>query len=300
MRKLLDADDLQSYLQHAFTHFARTLDEPFDFVQASFLNSPIPVDFGGNILKLAIDVMYVWENTAKANTIFEELSYFVASCIMFDCARKRIVGTLDQIFPKYVEHLDTALDTFAQSHWPCEFIKAKGGGRCVNVRSGHSKGHQLKDGQVLAFGDYDSRFSFEESHDAFQSNVYFHLRDLHGMLQERLYQKGQQEIAAAAEIHRDVVMAHFYRHVTRGWKKSFSSQNACYCCLFEPPEHVLPCGHILCTSCVRIYGRPAGNTEVEIHECPIESRNSSRYQSWKHRIHIKPRTAGIRVLTLDG
>ncbi|KAF2230441.1 hypothetical protein EV356DRAFT_536374 [Viridothelium virens] len=297
LRMLLDADNLQSYLQHAFTHFACTLDAPFDFVQASFLNSPIPLDFGGNILKLAINIMDEWKDNADANTIFEELSYMVASCIMFDCARKKIVGTPDKIFPQYLEHLDTALENFSQSHWPCEFSK-QGGGRCVNVRGGHSKGHQRQDGQVLAFGEYDSQFSFETHHGSFRSNVYLCLQNLHGSLQERI-QKGQREIIAASEIHRDVVMPNFYRHATRG-QRIFSSQTACYCCLFEPPEHVLPCGHILCTSCIRNYGRPCGNTEVEIQECPIESGSLRRYQSWKFRVYLKPRSAGIRVLTLDG
>lgn len=83
---LLDADELQPYLQTAFDHFACNLDTPFDFVQASFSNSPIPLDFGGNILKLAINLMEVWKNTADGRTIFVELSYMVASCIMLDCA----------------------------------------------------------------------------------------------------------------------------------------------------------------------------------------------------------------------
>lgn len=54
LRMLLDADELISYLHFAFDHFAKDLDTPFDFVQASLNNSPIPLNFGGNILKLAI------------------------------------------------------------------------------------------------------------------------------------------------------------------------------------------------------------------------------------------------------
>jgi hypothetical protein len=56
LRVLLDVEDLQSYLEHAFSHYSGTLKYPFDFVQASFINSPIPQDFGGNILKLAINI----------------------------------------------------------------------------------------------------------------------------------------------------------------------------------------------------------------------------------------------------
>lgn len=97
LRMLLDTEELQSYLQCAFDHFACTLDTPFDFVQASFSNSPIPLDFGGNILKLAINMMEVWKNKADARTIFQELSYMVSSCIMLDSARNKIRGVLNMV-----------------------------------------------------------------------------------------------------------------------------------------------------------------------------------------------------------
>ena len=92
LRMLLDADELQPYLHYAFDHFACDLDSPFDFVQASFTNSPIPLDFGGNILKLAINLMEEWKNVADVHIIFTELSYMVASCIMLESARSKIRG----------------------------------------------------------------------------------------------------------------------------------------------------------------------------------------------------------------
>lgn len=92
LRMLLDADELQHYLHFAFDHFACNLDTPFDFVQASFVNSPIPPTFGGNILKLAINLVEVWGNEVDGRTLFVELSYMVASCIMLDSARHKIRG----------------------------------------------------------------------------------------------------------------------------------------------------------------------------------------------------------------
>lgn len=92
LRMLLDADEFQPYLQHAFDHFARDLDTPFDFVKASFSNSPIPHNFGGNILKLALQVKSCWAGLKHAFPIFQELSYVVASCILFDVARNKIRG----------------------------------------------------------------------------------------------------------------------------------------------------------------------------------------------------------------
>ena len=93
VRMLLDAEELQPYLQLAFDHFTCNLDTPFDFVQASFTNSPIPLNFGGNILKLAINLMESLENRIDGPTIFAELSTMVASCIMLDSARHKIRGT---------------------------------------------------------------------------------------------------------------------------------------------------------------------------------------------------------------
>jgi hypothetical protein len=92
LRMLLDVEGLQSYLTYAFTHFSGTLEFPFDFVQASFINSPIPANFGGNILKLAINIMDIWQRNTKPSIIFEAIGYMVASCIMFESARNNIPG----------------------------------------------------------------------------------------------------------------------------------------------------------------------------------------------------------------
>lgn len=97
VRMLLGADELQPYLQDAFDHFSSNLEIPFDFVKASFLHNPIPADFGGNILTLAIRLMQVFENRLDAVGIFKELSPMVASCIMLDSARHKTKGTFIQI-----------------------------------------------------------------------------------------------------------------------------------------------------------------------------------------------------------
>lgn len=93
VRMLLDVEDLHAYLQEAFSHYSNTLETPFDFVQASFRNSPIPPDFGGNILKLALNMMNILKSEKEdAYRIFFELSHMVASCIMLDAARHKNKG----------------------------------------------------------------------------------------------------------------------------------------------------------------------------------------------------------------
>jgi hypothetical protein len=91
LRMLLDAEELQSYLQDAFDLYSQSLDIPFDFVQASFLHNPIPFNFGGNILKLAIAMMKE-EKKPHARAIFSKLGNLVASCIMLDAVRHNIPG----------------------------------------------------------------------------------------------------------------------------------------------------------------------------------------------------------------
>ena len=92
LRMLLAADELQPYLQFAFDHFSSNLDLPFDFVQASFIYNPIPSDFAGNILKLAVNMMEIWQDKLDGERIFNELAYMVASCIMLDSARNKTRG----------------------------------------------------------------------------------------------------------------------------------------------------------------------------------------------------------------
>lgn len=90
---LFDVDDLQSYMSCAVDHFATTLEEPFDFVRASVFNSPIPSNFAGNILKLAINIMQNFrEETVDVQRLFGWLALMVASCIMLDVIRNKKGG----------------------------------------------------------------------------------------------------------------------------------------------------------------------------------------------------------------
>jgi hypothetical protein len=90
---LLNAQELQSYLQDAFEHFSQTIDAPFDFVQAAFANRRIPITFGGNILELAVAMMKR-QSRPSARAIFDKLSFFIASCIMLDAVRNTIKGRI--------------------------------------------------------------------------------------------------------------------------------------------------------------------------------------------------------------
>ena len=150
-----------------------------------------------------------------------------------------------------------------------------------------------------------SRFSFESYRKSFEWDVYSHLQELLETLHSKIQESGELELEAqvAAEIHKDQVMVHFFNHSiskspTAGRVEAFISHSTCFSCLFEPPEHALPCGHVLCTSCLRAYGRARGQYVVEIDGCPLETLVRPRCSYW--RVSLKPPAAGIRILTLDG
>lgn len=213
-----------------------------------------------------------------------------------------------EIFPLYLEHLDAALENFCESHWPCEHVDSETGSRCVNVKSGHGeKGHQNANGKIFADGPYTSRRVFNTLQKEFANNTYFRLHELLSILRDRravpLSRRTfwNDEIHVAADIHRDDVLTLFYRHVSDDGKvERYNSHSVCFCCLLRPPEHALPCGHVLCTQCISIYGRhqPGSRTEISIDYCPLEKQSVRAFQDWK--ISLKPDSAGVRILTLDG
>ena len=146
-------------------------------------------------------------------------------------------------------------------------------------------------------GKYVSSFSFKNYRERFEWDVYSRLTGLLETLRSEFQEGNRIEAQAAAEIHKNTIMIPFFNHSTRNRVEAFTSHSTCLSCLFEPPEHALPCGHVLCTTCIRAYGHAKGKTVVEMDGCPLESISTSRYL-W--RIFLKPPTAGVRILTLDG
>ena len=97
VRMLSNGDDLQNYLQLAFDHFSRNLDTPFNFVEMALKSNPIPLDFRGNILKLAIAIKDHPSKRLSGPKLLEELSFMVASCVMLDIVRHRLMGKLSSL-----------------------------------------------------------------------------------------------------------------------------------------------------------------------------------------------------------
>ena len=77
------------------------------------------------------------------------------------------------------------------------------------------------------------------------------------------------------------------------------SNKTCFACLYQVPDHTLPCGHTLCNDCVLEFGKPSDWAESRfyISRCPLCQ------VSWSMNLPkflLKPKCAGVRVLALDG
>ena len=106
-RMRMNADELDELFQAAFEHFSKSLESPFDMIEAARKNTSIPRDFAGNITKVAVTLRDTLQKSQSKDgkrsgkqpaeqhdhrrinmrQIFEPLSLMVASCIFLECSR---------------------------------------------------------------------------------------------------------------------------------------------------------------------------------------------------------------------
>ncbi|KAJ0109487.1 hypothetical protein J7T55_000413 [Diaporthe amygdali] len=305
LRMLATAEKLQGYLQAAYDHFTKTLDAPFDFVREALRKFPIPRNFQGNVLSLALSIR---DNSTKtvlkedARQIFLAMGPMIASCIMLDAVRQNLLGTATRLLDdKYAKPCTAALQTFSDMYWPCSFSNPSFGdaGRCCNVRSGHNpKGHQNVQGKIIANGSYQSTLNLETFQPEWTALIRRSLEAIEGAM-SKLSQAfpAKTELTTAALLHRER-LNDFYRVLDADGATAFVSHSACLSCLRELPECALPCGHVLCLPCMELYGTRASRTCIEISRCPLHVGDIIAEPPWT--VAVKPARAGVRVLSLDG
>jgi predicted acylesterase/phospholipase RssA len=300
-RMLTNADELNTYLQSGFDHFTQHLDVPFNFMQISLLRNPIPNDFGGHILQLCATISSQQPNhqPGRVAWMFEQLSVMLASCVLLDCARFR-KGRVDELFTNYEKFFDWAMGEYLEMHYPCSYVSSDGTRQCQVVKARHqAKGHQDEKG-IIATGDYQAGVDKD-----FHQHWKAHLRSAIGSIQrdfqyelEQASQNDEVQTIPEERIALDLHIGYindFFEAV--GPASSICSHATCFCCLMDVPEHALPCGHVICTACIKAYGKQT-KSSVSVACCPLH-RVSTK---WAHPtvVKFKPIGAGVRVLALDG
>jgi hypothetical protein len=198
---------------------------------------------------------------------------------------------------QYLDHCDSALDDFCAIFWPCSFISRKGE-RCVNVKERHAKGHQNQRGNVIGSGPYEASFTFDIFCDDWFLHLKHYLTKFQGELESQMtLSRTADEVVVTTKLHHANVTSFFYH---MGGARKFVSHATCFCCLRELAEHPLPCGHVLCTACVKGYGKPHEELSgsFTIATCPLHDYEA--VFSSPMEVYFKPPLAGLRILSLDG
>jgi hypothetical protein len=168
----------------------------------------------------------------------------------------------------------------------------------VNVKDRHTKGHQNQRGSIIGTGSYEATFTF----DGFAEDWFCFLRETVLRFQEKLdtamlTSPAADELEITTKLHLANVNM-FYHNA--GGAQMFVSNTSCFCCLRELAQHPLPCGHVLCTPCIKGYGQPHRelSASYEMSSCPLHERHTVFKAPWQ--VYFKPPLAGVRVLSLDG
>lgn len=209
-------------------------------------------------------------------------------------AHKNNIGNLEKLLDEcYILPCNETLNIFCSHHWPCSFRNKRG--RCVSTQSGHMKGHQDSNARVIAVGEYNSKFNYEDYRPKWRGLLQKNLTKVHREVRERRARSQGDEKTLASIVHLELIN-NFYSNF--GSAEIFKSHSACFSCLREYPEHPLPCGHVLCALCIESHSRTQSSGQILVQNCPLHQRDTKWLDPWQ--IRVKPRLAGLRVLALDG
>lgn len=73
------------------------------------------------------------------------------------------------------------------------------------------------------------------------------------------------------------------------------SADSCFVCFQGRPVHALPCGHIVCRKCVRMFGVQSDSWNFDIQHCFLCGLETPGIG-----VRDKPPTATINLLSIDG
>jgi hypothetical protein len=166
------------------------------------------------------------------------------------------------------------------------------GRRCLNYWIGHEKGHQFSrirsmresrgldtfGGPRLLVGEFQCSLKPESVLNALYAEIE-RLRTAGGFVEDTV-----PLVAKASGV------------------ANVNGNRTCFTCLSECPEYILPCEqkqHAICENCAFRFSLDRGRSQstLFLKSCPLgcQFRNGKPWQ-----IRLKPPTAGVRILSLDG
>ncbi|KAF4447081.1 hypothetical protein F53441_9380 [Fusarium austroafricanum] len=286
-----DTSSLSAYLRRSAEALGKDYQNSLDFHQLSDGDVAPPRRFSEHLAQLMARMAKLWhfdkiDQIEGEREMVLQMTPYIAACIMAQIDPK--VGQKQQQKRKdaLVDEARCGLEQFRNRSWRCEQQDQHGQRRCRNYFESHSKGHQFDilsensdspDASVenLVVGTYKS--SYDPS--GFTENLWEELSKIH----DRTH--AIQRLASYAKT---------------GNVNSVSTQRTCLACLSNTPTNMLPCKpqqHGICEDCIRRYNPGVGEASaIRMNSCPLGC--SLTTTPWT--IRVKPRTAGARILALDG
>jgi hypothetical protein len=155
----------------------------------------------------------------------------------------------------------------------------------VNTQRGHIRGHQDISGRLLSTGPYRSAGNFTEKNFKEDWQLMLDTNLENAQMQMQRMRTGEivmEEEETAEKLHLQR-LDEFYSNL--GDLSVYVNHSACFCCLRELPEHPLPCGHVLCTPCIKSFAFKKNTVTYAIGRCPLH-----QHQTWEPpwEIAVKP------------
>lgn len=210
-----------------------------------------------------------------------------------------IIGSPKSVLAQYRAFCEAAHDQFYSKHWPCE-VTDQQGNRCCNLKAGHPKGagHQISSGKRFAVFESHRKeqdTNERQGRDIFLEDIMRNLETAIGDLKASSHEfnGSKEERKAVHSLHINKTLSSY----VKAWELT-TSHTTCLCCLAAVPEHaIIKCGHFICHDCcISSSSETRPDLEREIGFCPV----CSKILSPPMKIAIKPRSAGLRILSLDG
>ncbi|KAI9781874.1 MAG: hypothetical protein M1839_005668 [Geoglossum umbratile] len=288
--------DLYRLLPLAFEHFA-TRDDPFDFYLAARRDEPRPREMEDHIMNLLRHMKDAGVFTGPC------FSSIVALSLANDSLSPRSLlvnpkdlweGSGNNSSIGYRDICERGIRMFWEEHARCGF--SMNGRRCCLLLIGHASGatHRDEKGLDIQHGQFDPR--------NYQEIITLAVDEIGVEFQTQLLvlcgaDEPRKPPAPNILAHRKSTLTGRSGDLTNIWKQ-LRSNKTCFACLKEVPDHVLPCLHTFCETCVRDFGKGSDTKAGEwvMEECPLCR------SSWvdPQKIQTRPLGAGVRLLTLDG
>jgi hypothetical protein len=318
-----DIPTMSDLLARAFDHFSQRND-PFDFYSAARKDNPTPISVPGHIANLLRHIQ------TSTNSL-ESFAKIVASCLISYVCRnfkrgaetrlllKHLLTSLlaeepQDIFDNDLSKLcEQGIHLYQTKFQRCAY-KFSDQDRCIVVGIVHPD--HCNEKNVRRPGDFDpSEYRGKRAKTIDTIRVYFkkYYTDLFtqstGQLSLQL-----EHSAKVSKLRQDVLGTEILRRseslgsddlvIGKSFWEQIKSNKTCFACLQFVPDHVLLCGHSLCEECMKDFGDGSDQQSKYRHRVSISHCMLCRHTipdgDPYHVAKLKPRCAGLRLLTLDG